>query len=456
MDAAAHDSHEVKIDAGSLRPGPGSSWLVDGTVIEFDSTLAYPEYGTVDFVPRETIVDAAPSMLGVPITIEHEARSVNLDNFQQAAHGFVPASWLTDSGHRVTLQINTREALDAIKSGARYLSPAYQHVTEERPGVAPSGRAYTHTQTRRRYDNLTLTATPRAGERSALQLDSRGRNIMPTIKLDKTTRTITASQLDSLRWQAHKHSTGPKTDALKTVSLTYDDGSGDTGTLVLPSSIWDKWLGDLGAKAEASAGPDAEASGAMPMPTDMPTMDSAKPKADATTSTTSTVGTVGTIDPKAAQALGTKIDALARQQAADRRAAAAREQAAPFMGARSLAGLDEPDAMLALLGMRTDSAAVLPRATELAKRMRNGSELEQAEARGELSGMFRATVEQLAARPKTDSHTDGDALADLLGARPTKTDAAPVVDSLTAKRRARDERLAKNHADARSRKPATA
>ena len=126
------------------------------------------------------------------------------------------------------------------------------------------------------------------------------------------------------------------------------------------------------------------------------------------------------------------------------------------MGARSLAGLDEPDAMLALLGMRTDSAAVLPRATELAKRMRNGSELEQAEARGELSGMFRATVEQLAARPKTDSHTDGDALADLLGARPTKTDAAPVVDSLTAKRRARDERLAKNHADARSRKPATA
>jgi hypothetical protein len=292
-------------------------------------------------------------------------------------------------------------------------------------------------QTRRAYDNLSLTETPRAGERSAIKLDST-RPTMPQITFQNTTITTSARRLDALRWGAHQHAEFAKADkvkadAIKTVSISYDDGAGDTGTLVLPAAIWDGWMSEMGAKSEGPKPGDGGSSGAMPLPgmgEDAMGMGKAK-KADASPSSDSV-----------------RIDALERAHAAAERARSVREAAAPYMGGRSLAGLDEVDASLALIGMRTDSAQILPLAQQLGAKVRKAGSLEQqAEARGALGMLFSSSIAELASAPKTDAAPDHDALADLIAGRrgEPKTDAAPVVDSISAARRKRAARLEANH-----------
>lgn len=451
MSAEQQRRDEVKIDRGTLRHGPGHSWLVDGTLIEFDAILEYPEYGTVEFVPRATIEAAAPSVIGVPFTIEHEVRSVTPDNWRDVSHGIVTDSRITDTGHDITIQITTREGLEAIRSDARWLSPAYDHRTEADPGIRTDGRRYTHVQRARRYDNVTATATPRAGKSAALKLDSaapRGQ-IMPTLKHGTTTHTITQTQADALRWQGHQHAEAvkaKKADAIKTATISITMGT-DTVELVLPESTVQGILDQLGA-TKSEEPPDAEASGAMEMP-----MDSAPAKTDAA-------------KPKAEQAkpltqalLDEAIKAVKADAAAQHAATVAAQRAQPFVGDRSLAGLSEGDVILAVFGLRADAKTALPRVQQLVRQagdVKTDAEA-RAVARGRLAAMFDSELERLQGEAAKAKRTDSaDDLADLWAPKADKADAKPLEGIAAQADKARAARYQRNHDESRGIKPAAA
>lgn len=369
-----HRQAPIRLDRGSIRPGPAGSWYVDGLVIEHDTCLAYPEFGTVEFVPRSTVVDSHRGLIGCPITIEHETREVTPANAAGSMHGVVTDSRITDAGNEVTVQVLTLDAMEAIRDGAFGLSPAYHPTLVERRGTSPRGDAYTHVQTGRTYNNLTLTSSPRAGARARLRID--GARPMHTLTTpDGKTHKITTLQLDGLRFRAEQHKAAPRTDAeVKTGKLSIKMADGTAVDLVLPESSIKGILDGLGATmSEAPATPDPEGSGAKPMP--MPGMDgaaktdSAKPAA-----------------PVKPDDIEQRLDAKIRD--AERRATLIRK-CSPMLGDRDVSNLDEAGIMVATIGLRTDSASHLPAAQALADQARKAKE---PEARGRALGVLEHMV----------------------------------------------------------------
>lgn len=154
-----------------------TGWLtVDGTA----ALVGVMAYDTGDeYVPPETLEETAADLVGMPVTIEHPA-SQELDSSTTRMHqvGTVISSHFDGTRLRVKLRLTDNEAIAAIQSGKRELSPGYRVAVDERNGAA-NGKNYKFVQVGRKYNHLALVDRARGGR--AAKLDSEDRHDMEPV-----------------------------------------------------------------------------------------------------------------------------------------------------------------------------------------------------------------------------------------------------------------------------------
>lgn len=393
----------VRLDASAITVTPEGYWLVRGVAGAGDMLLDYPEYGRTEWRSLGELIKAAPSLLHKPITIEHEADEVDPSNWQAVTHGFVTEQAVNDAGElEFAALITTAEGQQALREGLTKLSLAYRldPLAARTPVTLPDGRVAGGQQIGITFDNLTLTARPRAGELAAIRLDE----APPTMeRLPITaTRTDARGRTHTIRGllpalllaglQASAVDAGTRTDEdlpVGKLSITKSDGS--KVDLTLPDGM----LGDVLAMIGAGAPAETPAPAADELP---------EPEA-AATATASPEG-VKLDEAPTAGAEGKNVDSMRETLRTDAHRRDVEHRARPLFGARPMAGLDAPGIAAAAVRLAGLDDATCRRADSLAKSARTLDPFARGLATGQLDELLERAITKHgadAAAVRTDS-----------------------------------------------------
>ena len=143
-----------------------------------------------ELVPPSTLQDAGflESLMGKPVVNEHPPDPLNPDNVADYRVGTVlSVEYVDGKGVIALLQIENREAIDAIRAGKVEVSPAYQTEADAVSGVDPVYGPHDAVQ-RRRYagNHIALTDRARGGSdvRLLLRNDSAGIEINGEVEIE--------------------------------------------------------------------------------------------------------------------------------------------------------------------------------------------------------------------------------------------------------------------------------
>lgn len=152
------DNGYLRIDGYAAKAGVLTYLLPDGTIRK-------------EYVPAETLfnADSLDSLTGSPVTIEHPG-VLNSDNASQHSRGSVPKAGADGEKLKVGIVVTAADAIAAVKSGKRQLSPGYRAELDFTPGEY-NGIKYDAVQTRRVYNHLAIVSSARGGPECRLNLD---------------------------------------------------------------------------------------------------------------------------------------------------------------------------------------------------------------------------------------------------------------------------------------------
>lgn len=149
------------------------------------ATTGILEYTEPDGSTRRELVtpdalEDPSSLVGKPVTLEHPPEGeVNPENFKDHVVGeVVDARFDEESGKvHVKIRIKDAEAIRAVRSGTKELSPGYKARILDESGDSDHGE-YDVKQIARVNNHLAITEAGRGGEESAIRLDSQGNAIL--------------------------------------------------------------------------------------------------------------------------------------------------------------------------------------------------------------------------------------------------------------------------------------
>ncbi len=125
-----------------------------------------------EYVPPETLFnsDSMDVMTGIPLTLNHPATGVSPENYNKVVAGAVVATDAQGEYLGVDVTVNSRDAIDAVKSGTSQLSCGYFVTTMDMEGQI-DGERYDAIQIARKYNHLAVVDYGRAGPECSLNLD---------------------------------------------------------------------------------------------------------------------------------------------------------------------------------------------------------------------------------------------------------------------------------------------
>lgn len=126
-----------------------------------------------EYVPVETLRDAdgLAMLAGSPVTVEHPPQLVDTNNASIYSKGSVSGEPRVDGGElKVGIVVTNADAIAAVQSGKRQLSPGYKVMLDFTPGEF-EGAKYDAIQTKRFYNHLAIVGVARGGSECRLNLD---------------------------------------------------------------------------------------------------------------------------------------------------------------------------------------------------------------------------------------------------------------------------------------------
>lgn len=184
----------LRVDASSELGEPERTeegYLVVPGVAASVGVLEYEEPdGSIrrELVTEDALEDPS-SLIGKPVTLEHPPEGeVNPKNFKKYVVGeVVKARFDEETGEQqVQIRIKDAEAIRAVRSGARELSPGYRAKIEKTSGEHPEHGEYDLKQVSRVNNHLAITAAGRGGKDAAItRLDSKGNVVISQQKQDQ-------------------------------------------------------------------------------------------------------------------------------------------------------------------------------------------------------------------------------------------------------------------------------
>lgn len=179
-----------RFDRGELRPmerTPEGFLMVEG----FIARPGVMEYRTSDggsvreLIEEVELHDAVSlgSLAMKPVTNDHPTEDVTPDNAARLSVGAVdPEIDVVKIGGfvRIRFVVQNRDAIDAIDSGKRELSPGYRCEIDPTPGTHPVYGRYDARQLRRRYNHAAIVDRARGGSEIRLRADSAQQTTPPT------------------------------------------------------------------------------------------------------------------------------------------------------------------------------------------------------------------------------------------------------------------------------------
>lgn len=166
-----HDARTIEIKRKERTPdGFLDLWGVAAAV----GVLPYPEHGFSAYVPAQTLRDAAASLVGQPVTIEHPEDGVTPDNARHVTVGTVLESVFDEETgeSRVHIRLYDAEAIRAVESGEKApLSPGYDVSWRDATDAEKAEHNAEKVQAGRVYNHLALVEAARGGERTRLNTD---------------------------------------------------------------------------------------------------------------------------------------------------------------------------------------------------------------------------------------------------------------------------------------------
>lgn len=139
-------------------------------------TMDYPEHGFTAYVPAQTLRDAAASLVGQPVTVEHPEDGVTPDNARHVTVGTVLESVFDEETgeSRVHIRLYDAEAIRAVESGEKApLSPGYDVSWRDATDAEKAEHNAEKVQAGRVYNHLALVEAARGGERTRLNTDGK-------------------------------------------------------------------------------------------------------------------------------------------------------------------------------------------------------------------------------------------------------------------------------------------
>ena len=245
----------LRVDAtrcDRVRELPGGQYVIDGTVgvvgvLEYAPGEVAPD-ARREYVPAEVLFEPASleSLRGAPVVVGgHPALGVGPDSDAPVAGAVASVQPDPSTGElQAEIRFWRADAAETARAGTVELSLGYEAEFVPGPGVAPDGQPYDGVQRSRRYNHLAQVDQARAGRRARLRLDGASR---PMIKL--THAGTTHEVPEYIAGACRHHAIDPDTDTradMETASVSIEM-EGETTDLVLPKSMVDRWLSDLGA-----------------------------------------------------------------------------------------------------------------------------------------------------------------------------------------------------------------
>jgi hypothetical protein len=198
-----------RFDESKIEIDEVTGWLtMEGTaalvgVMQYDDTSEY--------VPPETLADVE-SLLSAPLTVQHPPQNLDLETTRQYQVGTVLSARLDDGKLRVRIRVTDSEAVAAIQSGTRELSPGYLAELDRTPGLW-SGKKYDAIQTKRRYNHLALVDRARGGRQA--RLDG-SRNSLDSWRADGALIQRTDAQMETVTIDGVEYQVPPEVAAIVT------------------------------------------------------------------------------------------------------------------------------------------------------------------------------------------------------------------------------------------------
>ena len=178
------DARVFRFDVGELRAPvrrDDGSLLAEGFVARPGVYVYQGANGEKrrELVPKSTLESPAAlaSLRRVGVTLNHPPdRRVTKDNSAAVLVGDVGTDvGVADDGRlKADFAIRRADAVSAIDSGTRYLSPGYYATLDETPGVDAEYGAYDAIQTAREYNHVAIVPNPRGGVGCELRADDAG------------------------------------------------------------------------------------------------------------------------------------------------------------------------------------------------------------------------------------------------------------------------------------------
>lgn len=152
-----------RMDLASAVVDDATGWMeIEGTTA-LEGVMDYGDH--FEFVPIETLKDSIDQLVGLPVTLGHPQKLLDLGNTREFQIGTVLKSWIKGDEAKIRLRITDPDGIEAVRSGTRELSPGYQVDIEEKPGTF-KGKAYKFVQKKRRYNHQAIVDRARGGRRA--------------------------------------------------------------------------------------------------------------------------------------------------------------------------------------------------------------------------------------------------------------------------------------------------
>lgn len=206
------DNGFLRVDGVAAKTGVLTYMLADGSVRR-------------ELVPAETLfnVDSLATLQGVPVTLEHPNAVLDPGSAPQHSRGSVPVARADGDNLRVDVVITSQDAISAIASGKRQLSPGYRVELDPTPGEW-NGMKYDAIQTKRIYNHLAIVGMARGGSDCRLNLDGFNCAVevqpttdevkkMPTVKLSNGATVEVADASTAATIQNDINALGARADA---------------------------------------------------------------------------------------------------------------------------------------------------------------------------------------------------------------------------------------------------
>lgn len=167
---------EYREDIGStveMRLDENGYLRIDGTAAKAGVLTYLLPNGDIqrEYVPTETLfnADSLSTLTGSPVTVEHPG-VLTPETAAQYSRGSVPKADADGEKLKVSVVVTGKDAIDAIQSGKRQLSPGYRAELDFTPGEY-NGIKYDAVQTKRVYNHLAIVSRARGGDECRLNLD---------------------------------------------------------------------------------------------------------------------------------------------------------------------------------------------------------------------------------------------------------------------------------------------